>query len=407
MRIDYFTALKKTNWIKWVYKTKFKPTGEVDRFKARLVVKGYKQKGGIDYFEKICQMDMKSAFLNSVLEEEVYVEQLAGYIKRGQENKRCPCEHTLYIKFKPGEDILIMCLYVDDLIFTGNNPKLISEFREAMISQFEMADLGSMSYFHGIEVSQLDNGIFISQKKYAGDILMRFNMDKAKLILTLIEEKLKLVRDGTSNFVDPTYFKKLVGSLRYLTSTRPDITYGAGLINSFMETPRQSHLQAAKRILRYIQDSDWAGDTIQRKSTSGYAFYLSSGVFSWSSKKQQVVALSTAEAEYMAATSSATQALWLRRMLGFLQHKQVSPTIIFCDSKSAIELKKNPVFHGRSKHIDIKFYFIRDLVQDKEIVIEYRKTGEQVTDVFTKPLKLDVTTQNPTTGVVMSISLQG
>lgn len=233
-------------------------------------------------------------------------------------------------------------------------------------------------------------------------------MDKAKPILTPVEEKLKLVRDGTGDFVDATYFRKLVGSLRYLTSTRPDITYGVGLISRFMETPRQSHLQAAKRILRYIQgrqtdgifysktndgslvgftDSDWAGDTIQRKSTSGYAFYLGSGVFSWSSKKQQVVALSIAEAEYMAAISSATQALWLRRMLGFLQHKQDNPTIIFCDSKSAIELTKNPVFHGRSKHIDIKFYFIHDLVQDKEMVIEYCKTGEQVTDVFTKPLK--------------------
>ncbi|XP_060216930.1 secreted RxLR effector protein 161-like [Lycium barbarum] len=191
-------------------------------------------------------------------------------------------------------------------------------------------------------------------------------MDKAKPILAPVEEKLKLTKNGTGDFVDATYFRKLVGSLRYLTSTRPDITYGVGLISRFMESPRQSHLQAAKRILRYIQgtqsdgifysktndsslvgftDSDWAGDMMQRKSTSGYAFYLGSGVSSWSSKKQQVVALSTAEAEYMAATSSATQALWLRRMLGFLQHKQDSPTKIFCDSKSAIELTKNPVFH--------------------------------------------------------------
>ncbi|XP_070036103.1 uncharacterized mitochondrial protein AtMg00810-like [Nicotiana tomentosiformis] len=249
-----------------------------------------------------------------------------------------------------------------------------------MISQFEMTHLGLMSYFLGIEVSQLDNGIFISQKKYTGDILKRFNMDNAKPILTPVEEKLKLVRDGTGDFVDATYFRKLLGSLRYLTSTRPDITYGVGLISRFMETLRQFHLQEAKRILRYIQgtqtdgifyaktndsslvgftDSDWVGDTIQRKSTSGHAFYLGSGVFSWSSKKQQVVALSTAEAEYMEATSSSIQALWLRRMLGFLQHKQDNPTIFF-------------------------------VIANKEIVIEYCKTGEQVTDVFTKPLKLEL-----------------
>ncbi|XP_071933176.1 uncharacterized mitochondrial protein AtMg00810-like [Coffea arabica] len=135
-----------------------------------------------------------------------------------------------------------------------------------MISQFEMTDLGLMSYFLGIEVHQLDDGIFISQRKYASDILKKFKMDMAKPMMTLVEEKLKLTKDGTGDFVDATYFRRLVGSL-----------------------------------------SDWAGDTIQRRSTSGYAFSLGSSVFSWFSKKQQVVALSTAEAEYMAATSSATQ----------------------------------------------------------------------------------------------------
>ncbi|KAG6501037.1 hypothetical protein ZIOFF_040903 [Zingiber officinale] len=164
-----------------------------------------------------------------------------------------------------------------------------------------------------------------------------------------------------------------------------------------------------KRILRYIKgtqgdgilyskgqsiellgytDSDWVGDTVERKSTSGYAFFIGSGVFSWSSKKQLVIALSTAEAEYIAASNCATQAVWLRRMLGFLQHKQDDSTMVFCDNKSTIELTKNPVFHGRSKHIDIKYHFIRDLVRENEIAVNYCKSEDQVADIFTKGLKM-------------------
>jgi hypothetical protein len=175
-----------------------------------------------------------------------------------------------------------------------------------------------------------------------------------------------------------------------------------------MESPRQSHLQAAKRILRYIKgtvddgifytfsdnsqlvgytDSDYAGDIGERKSTSGYMFSLGNGIFSWSSKKQQVVALSTAEAEYIAAAYCATQAVWLRKMLEELRHKQQHPTVIYCDNKSAIALAKNPVFHGRSKHIDIKYHFIRDLVKSEEIVLEFCKTEDQMADIFTKALK--------------------
>ena len=129
---------------------------------------------------------------------------------------------------------------------------------------------------------------------------------------------------------------------------------------------------------------------IQRRSTSDYTFYLDSGVFSWYSKKQQVVALSTADVEYMVAAHNATQALWLRRMLGFLRHEQVGPTKIYCDSKYAIELSKNLVFHERSKHIEIKFHFIRELIQNQKIAIDYCKSEDQVTDIFTKPLKVEL-----------------
>ena len=147
---------------------------------------------------------------------------------------RCPYEHTLYIKFNLGEDVLIVWLYVDDLIFTDNNPKLISEFRKAMINQFEMTDLELMPYFFSIEICQLHGEIFISQRKFAGYSLKKFKMDVVKPMMTPVKEKLKLTKDGTGDFVDATYFKRLIGSLRYLTFTRPDITYEVSLISRFM-----------------------------------------------------------------------------------------------------------------------------------------------------------------------------
>jgi len=195
-----------------------------------------------------------------------------------------------------------------------------------------------------------------------------------------------------------------------LTATRPDKVNGVGLLSRYMDEPHVSHLQGAKRILRYIKgtltdgifygnnndvklvgymDSDWAGDTEIRKSTSGYTFHLGTGAISWSSKKQPVVALSTAEAEYIAATSCATQTVWLRRILEVMHQNQNTPTEIYCDNKSAIALSKNPVFHGRSKHIDIRFHKIRELIAEKEVVIEYCPTEEQIADIFTKPLKTE------------------
>ncbi|XP_058740883.1 uncharacterized mitochondrial protein AtMg00810-like [Vicia villosa] len=296
----------------------------------------------------------------------------------------------------PG-DVLIVCLYVDDLIFTGNNSEMITKFREAMIRHFEMIDLGLMSYFLGIEVVQQDDGIFISQKNYASDILKKFKREHSKPVYTPVEEKLKLTRENDGKRVDSTQYKSLIGSLRYLTATRPDIVYEVGLLSRFMEEPCVSHLQGAKRILRYIKGaltdgifyasnnevelvgytySDWARDIETRKSTSGYAFHLGTGAISWSSKKQPVVALSTTEAEYTTTISCATQTIWMRRILEVIHQKQKSPTKIYCDNKSAIALSKNPVFHGRSKHIDIRFHKIRELIVEKEVVIEYCPTEE-------------------------------
>ncbi|KAH9687903.1 hypothetical protein KPL70_014941 [Citrus sinensis] len=448
--------------VKWVYKTKRNAKGEIERHKARLVAKGYSQKAGINYDEvfahvarletirliislaaqnkwKIFQMDVKSAFLNGFLEEEVYIEQPLGYVVKGHEDKvlrlkkalyglkqaqrawnsridkyfqekdftKCPYEHALYVKEKD-EDILIVCLYVDDLIFTGSNPSLFEEFKRVMIKEFEMTDIGLMAYYLGIEVKQKEEGIFISQESYAKEILKRFKMNDCKPISTPVECGVKLSKYDEGEDIDPTFFKSLVGSLRYLTCTRPNILYAVGLVSRYMENPKTTHFKVAKRILRYINgttnfdllysfsndyklvgysDSDWGGDVDDRKSTTGFVFFMGDTAFTWMSKKQPIVTLSTCEAEYVAATSSVCHAIWLRNLLKELSLAQEEPTEICVDNKSAIALSKNPVFHDRSKHIDTRYHFIRECIARKEVQIKYVKSQDQAADIFTKPLK--------------------
>ena len=446
--------------VKWVYKTKLSANGDVQKHKARLVAKGYSQQLGIDYNEtfapvarldtirmvlaiaaqnKWCvhQMDVKSAFLNGYLEEEVYVEQPPGYEILGQEDKvyklkkalyglkqaprawysridsyllqndcnRCSSEPTLYTKMNEKGEILIVCLYVDDLIFTGDLS--IDLFKEAMKKEFEMTDLGLMKYFLGIEVNQNENGIFISQAKYANDVLKRFNMLNCKSAPTPIVTGLKLSKNDEGHNVDPKLYKRLVGSLMYLTATRPDIMYSVSLISRFMESPKDTHWNAGKRILRYVNgtrnfgilyscsnefkligytDSDFAGSIDDRRSTSGYAFHFGTGVVSWASKKQSIVTLSSAEAEYVAATGAACQAVWMRRVMMELKHEQEEATRIYCDNNSAIALSKNPVFHKRSKHIDTRYHFIRELTNNGEILLDFCRSEDQCADIFTKAL---------------------
>ncbi|RVW19222.1 uncharacterized mitochondrial protein AtMg00810-like [Vitis vinifera] len=305
--------------------------------------------------------------------------------------------------------MLIVCLYVDDLIFTGNDSVMFERFKKSMMVEFEMFDLGMMHYFLGIEVVQSDTGIFISQKKYVQEILNRFQMKDCNLVSTPTQFGLKLNKDHGGKKVDSIIYKQIVGSLMYLTATRPDIMHSVSLISRYMENPTELHFLAAKKICCYLQgtkdfglfykkgkrsdligftDSDYAGDQDNRRSTSGYVFMLGTGAVSWSSKKQLIVTLSTTEAEFVAATACACQAIWLRKILEELHLKQVGATTIFCDNSSTIKLSKNPVLHGRSKHIDVKYYFLRDLSNDGVIDLVYCRSENQVADIFTKPLKL-------------------
>nr|DAD41107.1 TPA_asm: hypothetical protein HUJ06_015430 [Nelumbo nucifera] len=440
--------------VKWIYKTKLNEHGNVDKYKARLVAKGYTQQHGVDYIEvfapvarmdtiriiialvaqkswTIYQLDVKSTFLHGELSEEVFVEQPRGYEQKDNPHKiyklkkalyglkqaprawfnrieahlvnegfeRCHSENTLFVKTSKGGKILIVSLYVDDLIFTRNDESMFYEFKSSMMREFDMTNLGKMRYFLGVEVLQKTDGIYIRQKKYALDVLKRFGMEESNFVHNPIVPGFKVFKDESGVKVDITFFKQVVGSLMYLTSTRPDLMFVVSLISRYMGQPTELHLQAAKRVLRYLKgttnlgifykkggndklvaftDSDYAGDLEDRKSTSGYA-----------SKKQPIVSLSTTETEFIAATSCTCQAVWMRRILEKLSHTQGNCTTVFCDNSSTIKLSKNPVMHGRSKHIDVRFHFLCDLTKEGVVELVHYGTQDQIADMMTKPLKLD------------------
>ena len=315
-------------------------------------------------------------------------------------------EATLYVKLKDN-DVLIMSLYVDDLLVTGSNELLVEEFKQEMMNVFEMTDLGLMTYFLGMEVKQSQNEVFICQKKYAKEILKKFQMEECKATSTPMNQKEKLSKNDGADKVDEGYFRSMIGCLMYLTTTKPDILFAISLLSRFMHGANELHLRAAKRILRYVKgtvsygvkfekcqsfklygfsDSDWAGSLDDMRSTSGYCFNLGSGVFSWCSKKQEIVAQSTAEAEFIAATAAVNQALWLKKILSDLSMEEREPTEISVDNQAAIAISHNPVFHGKTKHFNIKLYFLREVQKNGDIKLIYCKSEDQLTDLFTKPL---------------------
>lgn len=267
-----------------------------------------------------------------------------------------------------------------------------------------------MSFFLGIEIRQDQNGIFLCQQKFT-ELLEKFKMNDCNIVTTPVAADLHLTKEGDGKLVESTLYKSLIGSLRYLTVTRPDIVYGVGLLSRYMEMPRESHWQAVKRVLRYAKgtlnfglfyaygensklmgysDSDWGRDLEERNSTTGYVFYFGSTAFTWTSKKQPIVALSSYEAEYVAVSFTVCEAIWLRNLLAGLNHTQEGSTVIYVDNKSTIKLSKNPIQRGRSKHIDTRLHFLRDHVKQKTIELLYCHTTDRVADIFTKPLSFEV-----------------
>lgn len=401
--------------VKWIYRLKTDSNGIVVRHKARLVARGFAQQYGVDYLEtfapvsrhetirlllavaaqrkwKLFQLDVKSAFLNGELEEEIYVEQPLGFEEKGKEDhvlhlhkalyglkqaprawynrideffrrenfKRSDNDHALYTKETDGK-LLVVCIYVDDLIVTGDDENMVEEFKATMKEEFEMSDLGQLNYFLGMEIEQSQGEIRLSQEYYAKKLLKKFNMEDCKSMNTpLIPQRHEQEEDNDA--VDPTLYRSLVGGLLYLIATRPDLMFSASYLSRYLKEPMSKHLKEAKRVLRYIKgtsalglkftatcgskligysDSDWGGCREDLKSTTGYCFSIGSAVFSWQTSKQDTIAQSTAE--YMALCATENQAIWLRRLLEDIRFCSEEGVPIYCDNQSAIAIGKNPV----------------------------------------------------------------
>jgi len=448
--------------LKWVFKVKKDPDGNVVKHKARLVAKGYAQRQGVDFEEvfapvarietvrvllalaaqsgwEVHHMHVKSAFLNGDLTETVFVQQPPGF-NIGNEGKvlklkkalyglkqaprawnakldkelislgfvKSKLEHAVYRR-QNKNSFLLVGVYVDDLVISGPSVSDIRQFKLEMKTKFNMSDLGLLSYYLGIEVKQGRDGISLSQNAYAMKILESPGMLNCNPCATPMEARLKLSRRLEDEVIEPTAYRSVIGSLRYLVNTRPDIAFVVGVVSRFMETPSKDHWAAVKHILRYLKgtinfgckygrgtdlkpflirfsDSDFAGDSEDRKSTTGVVYFFGKNLVTWASQKQKIVALSSCEAEYVAGAAAACQGIWLSRLVGDLMGTKETPVKLLMDNMSAIALSKNPVHHDRSKHIDTKYHFLRECIEEGKVEVEHVGTENQLADIFTKSL---------------------
>lgn len=456
---------------KWVYKLKRGPDNQVVRYKARWVVRGFEQIAGIDYAEtfasvvkpmtykalfaiaaaldlEIEQMDVKTAFLYGRVEENIYVEQPTGF--GDGTRKVCKLQKALYglkqaprVWYKTLTDFLatlgfhavssdsglytregiFIAIYVDDLLLVGKDKGKITRLKDSLHHRFSMTDLGPCHYYLGIRIrrNRPARTIILDQQGYIQKILHQFNMtDCAPVQTPMVEKRLQKTEDEYLSQPDERKeYQSMVGSLMYLMlGTRPDLAYAVSVVSRYSSNPDDTHRQAVKRILRYIQgtrdlclvfqgdlrplrgysDSDWAGDPDTRRSTSGYVFDVGSGKISWSSKRQATTALSSCEAEYIAQTNATKEAIWLQRLFTELRtdlwgenaaNSSPNAVIIYCDNQGAIALARNPTNHKGSKHIETQHHFVREKVESGEVELEYIPTDQMVADGLTKPLGKD------------------
>ena len=419
------------------YHETFSPTANITSVRALMQIAAHNN-------FTVHQMDVKTAFLHAPIDTEIYLEQPEGFTEKSEDGdplvyklrksiyglkqsgrnwnkvlhehlcshgfEQNPVDHCVYKKHSKDSAILVI-IWVDDLIIATNNPTWMTDFKEKMLQRFKMKDLGRISYFLGINFVQTDGEIRMSQKKYIAKLLERFNMADCKPRATPCEVKLDDTTHGNEPHDNPTRYRELVGSLIYAaTCTRPDISYVVSKLSQHLSAPQNKHMVMAKHVLRYLKgtvdnelvykrseeslglfaysDSDWASSVHDRRSITGYCFSMTKhgGVISWKSKKQPTVALSTCEAEYMGLGSTTQESLYLIQLLNSMDANTYDCVTIFEDNQGAIALACNPVNRQRSKHIDIRYHFIRNALEEGKIELQYCPTEYMVADIFTKPM---------------------
>ncbi|XP_071921533.1 uncharacterized mitochondrial protein AtMg00810-like [Coffea arabica] len=319
---------------------------------------------------------------------------------------RCGVDHSIFYRHSNAGKILLV-VYVDDIVITGDDVVGIQKLKSNLQANFQTKDLGHLQYFLGIEVARSKYGVYLCQRKYVLDMLSEVGMLGCRPVDTPMDPNVKLAGDLGALLDDPKQYRRLVGKLNYLTVTRPDISFAVSVVSQFLDTPRTSHWDAVIRILRYLKsapgkgllyqnhghtdiegysDADWAGSASDRRSTTGYCMFVGGNLVSWKSKKQTVVSRSSAESEYRAMAHTVCELVWVKSMLlelGF-EHKQ--PMNLVCDNQAAVHIASNPVFHERTKHIEVDCHFIREKLLDGVIKTSHVPSVDQLADVFTKSL---------------------
>ena len=461
-----------------VFKVKRGPDGKIIKYKARIVAKGYAQKYGVDYEEtyapvvrysslrliislaanydwEMHHMDVKSAYLNGDLEEEIYMEQPEGVPRvKGKEDWVCSLRKALYGLKQAGRtwhekidstfkargftplqsdqcvyikrsstSIVIIALYVDDIILVSSDVAELNTLKGQLSATYEMEDLGEAKYGLGTETTRDRQArtITSTQSAYTKAVVERHltdtpSDDKPVTVSTPMNTDARHIKAAVNEQADTRTIKayqSAIGSLMFaMLCTRPDIAFSVAVLSKYAHNPTSIHQEGVTRVLQYLRDTprlgitytgepsttdepqligycdaDWAANRDDRKSVTGYAFALCGGVISWQSKKQTTVALSTVEAEYMAVASAVKEALWWRAQLSGLGFDITLPTTLHSDNKGCISLSKNPEHHANTKHIDLRYHFIRDHIADKRTIhLQYINTTAMTADVFTKAL---------------------
>ncbi|GKD60170.1 putative RNA-directed DNA polymerase [Tanacetum coccineum] len=462
---------------KWVYRLKQDKNGAITCYKARFVAKGFRQQPGIDFHETFSpvvksttiravlslavtnnwplrQLDVHNAFLHGNLKEQVYMKQPMGFIDPQRPNHVCLLHKSLYglkqasrawferlskalfdLGFKGsktdpslfiysrGHTLLYILVYVDDIIVTGNNKGTIDNIISQLGSAFALKDLGPLNYFLGIEIVPHVSDILLSQKKYILELLQSAGLSNCNPVSSPMVTSSSLSLDDSTAFSNPVKYRQVVGSLQYVTLSRPDIAFAVNKVCQYMHAPTENHWSAVKRILRYLHgtvehgmlirrssgstlqaftdvlwkgnpdtsleafsDADWAGDSDDRRSTGGFAIYLGSNLISWTARKQRTVSRSSTEAEYKALADTVAELTWLQALLHELGIRSSSTPILWCDNLGATYLSANPIFCARTKHVEIDYHFVREKVAQGDVRVQHISTHDQIADIFTKPL---------------------